>query len=76
VTLLYVLAVELLFYTFYCDITSLKEETTSFEFDLPTMATMLIGGGAIGYVIGYKIVESYVKINGPNSRKDIYTLGL
>jgi hypothetical protein len=76
VLLLYVLAVELLFYKFYYGITSLKEETTFFEFDLPIMAAMLIGSGAIGYVIGYKIVESSVKINGPNSRKDIYTLGL
>jgi len=32
--------------------------------------------GAIGYLIGYKIVESYVKINGPDSWKDCYTLGL
>ncbi|MBT3755044.1 MAG: hypothetical protein HOD64_07855 [Candidatus Cloacimonetes bacterium] len=31
--------------------------------------------GAIGYLIGYKIVEDYVRIYGPDSWKDIYTLG-
>jgi hypothetical protein len=30
--------------------------------------------GAIGYLIGYKIVESYVEIYGQDSWKDIYTL--
>lgn len=31
--------------------------------------------GAIGYLIGYKIVENYVRIHGPESWKTIYTLG-
>ncbi|WP_196887607.1 DUF2268 domain-containing putative Zn-dependent protease [Aureivirga sp. CE67] len=30
--------------------------------------------GAIGYFIGLKIVEEYVKLNGPDSWKDIYFL--
>jgi len=31
--------------------------------------------GAIGYIIGYRIVESYVEINGSGSWKDIYITG-
>ena len=31
--------------------------------------------GAIGYVIGYRIVDNYVKINGKDSWKDIYKAG-
>lgn len=30
--------------------------------------------GKIGYLVGYRIVESYVRLNGPDSWKDIYTL--
>lgn len=46
---LYVLSVDLLFYKFYYDISSLKEETTFFEYDLPIMATMLLVGSAFFY---------------------------
>jgi len=31
--------------------------------------------GAIGYVVGYRVVDAYVKINGKDSWKDIYTSG-
>jgi len=30
--------------------------------------------GAIGYYLGFRIIEEYVKLNGPNSWKDIYSL--
>lgn len=46
---LYVLAIDLLFYKFYYDISSLKEETTFFEYDLPIMATMLLVGSTFFY---------------------------
>lgn len=34
------------------------------------------GPGAIGYYVGFKICESYVNNNGPNSWRDIYTMSV
>jgi hypothetical protein len=46
---LYVLFIDIFFYKFYYGITSLREETTFYDYDLPIIATILLIGSTFFY---------------------------